>query len=284
MRWALARARACSCVCVRVCVCACLCVVVFVACFPAYCSIANVSTCNELLLVFCFGSQVGNGNACAHFVAFRIGCFRRAHVCALFICGSADLSRRAGCLACQPDAGTRLITYLYVSFIHFCVSGSKALLPAAVGVALPPAPCRSADGRGITDGNSAGRAAPPARGGAICKIGANTSGAGCLRNSHRKRLRDVQVMVTQPPRTPPHGGGQSKHHPALRQFQEKLQVFLRARKVMMMTITSCCSCSSHSPMRALCSRNRTLEQSVFVYGAFDAAVRREIEDTWKIFR
>ena len=48
MRWALARARACSCVCVRVCVCACLCVVVFVACFPAYCSIANVSTCNGL--------------------------------------------------------------------------------------------------------------------------------------------------------------------------------------------------------------------------------------------
>ena len=30
------------------CVCACLCVVVFVACFPAYCSIANVSTCNGL--------------------------------------------------------------------------------------------------------------------------------------------------------------------------------------------------------------------------------------------
>ena len=108
-----APAHVCACACVR----ACLCVVVFLACFPAYCSIANVSTCNELLLVFCFGSQVGNGNACAHFVAFRIGCFRRAHVCTLFTCGSADLSRRAGCLACQMDAGTRLITYLDVSFI-----------------------------------------------------------------------------------------------------------------------------------------------------------------------
>ena len=266
------------------CVCACLCVVVFVACFPAYCSIANNSTHNELRLVICFVSQVGIGNACAHVVAFRIVCFRHARVYALLICGSADLFRHAHCLACQPDARTRVIAHLSVSDIHSCVSGSKALLPAAVGVALPPAPCRSVDGRRITDGNSAGRAGPPARGGVICKIGANTSGEGCLRSSHRKRLRDVQDMITQPPRTPPHGGGQSKHHLALRQFQEKPQVFLRARKVIMITITSCCSCSSHSPMRALCSRNRTLEQSVFVYGAFDAAVRREIEDTSKIFR